>query len=94
MNEPNVVITMDVLLQPEWQQCHVVVLSIFFSVHPLADVRRTVLQLHAIRLTTFQKPHCVAVRQSQVSQIQNDVSVVAIEKLLQFRDVHRLHTPT
>jgi hypothetical protein len=50
MNEPNVVITMDSLFKPEPQQCHDVVPSIFFSVHPLADVRRTILQIHAIRL--------------------------------------------
>src|ERR1700722_11130719 len=29
------------------QQCRFVLLSIFFSVHPLADVRRTILKLHA-----------------------------------------------
>jgi hypothetical protein len=34
------------------QQCRFVVLSVLFSVHPLADVRRTVLKLHAIRLAT------------------------------------------
>ena len=34
------------------QQCRFVVLSVLFSVHPLADVRRTVLKPHAIRLAT------------------------------------------
>src|SRR6266478_5312143 len=49
--EKNVVIaTMDLLLQPEPQQCHVVLPSIFFPVHPLADIRRTVLKLHPICL--------------------------------------------
>ena len=72
----------------------VVVLSVLFSVHPLADVRRTVLKLHAIRLATPQKPHCAAIRQPQVPQTQNDVSIVAIKKLLQLRDLLRLHTPT
>jgi hypothetical protein len=34
------------------QQCQFVVLSVLFSVHPLADVSRTILKLHAIRLAT------------------------------------------
>ena len=36
------------------QQCRLVVLSIFFSVHPLADIGRTVLKLHAFRPATFR----------------------------------------
>jgi hypothetical protein len=45
--EKNVVITtMDFLLG------HVVVPSIFFSVHPLADVRRAVLKRHPVPLAT------------------------------------------
>ena len=40
-----------------------VVLSISFSVHPLADVRRTVLKLHTLRLATPEKPHCIAIHQ-------------------------------
>jgi hypothetical protein len=94
--EKNVVITtIDFLSQAgALQQCRFVLLSIFFSVHPLADVRRTVLKLHSIRLATPKKPHGVAIRQPHVSQIQNDVSVVAIKKLFQFHDVLRFHTPT
>ena len=34
------------------QQCRFVVLSIFFSVHPFADVGRTVLKLHPVHLAT------------------------------------------
>ncbi len=34
------------------QHCRFVVLSVLFSVHPLADVCRTVLKPHAIRLAT------------------------------------------
>src|SRR5580700_6232985 len=51
--EKNVVIaTVKFLLLPEAQLCYVAVPSIFFSVHPLADVRRTVLKLHPVPLAT------------------------------------------
>jgi hypothetical protein len=43
---------------------------------------------------TVSEPHSVAIRQPHVTQIQNDVLVVAIKKLLQLRDLLRLHTPT
>jgi hypothetical protein len=42
--------TIDFLSQTGALQCRFVVLSVFFSVHPLADVRRTVLKLDAVRL--------------------------------------------
>ena len=71
-----------------------VVLSVLLSVHPLADVGRTVLKPHALRLATPEKPNGVAIRQPQLSQVQNDVLVVAVEKLLQLRDLLSLHTPT
>ena len=41
-----------------------------FSVDPIADVCRTVLELYTIRFATLQAPHCVAIRQFQVPQIQ------------------------
>jgi hypothetical protein len=69
------------------QQCQALARSIFFLFHPISDVRRTILKLHAIRLATPQKLHCVAIRQPHFSQIQNDVSVVRIEEPLQVGDV-------
>lgn len=53
--------------------------SIFFSVHPLADVGSTVLKFQTIRFTTHEKAHYFAIDYANVFQIQNDVAVVRLQ---------------
>ena len=44
-------------------------LSIFFSLHPFANIWSAVLKLHAIRFATREKMQCVAIDYANVFQI-------------------------
>jgi hypothetical protein len=65
--------------RPEPQQCDLAVPSIFFSLHPFADIGSAILKLHAIRFATYKKPHYVAIDYGNVFQIENDVAAVRLK---------------
>jgi hypothetical protein len=62
--------------------------SISFSFHPFADVWSALLKRHAIRLSTREKKHYLAIDYANVFQIQNDVAAVrlAFKQSLQLGD--------
>jgi hypothetical protein len=86
-DHPQNLIRCDRLTQPQWtssftpepQQCHVAVPSIFFSLHPFADIGSAILKLHAIRFATYEKAHYVAIDNGDVFQIENDVAAFRLE---------------
>jgi len=53
--------------------------SIFFSLHPFADIGSAILKLHAIRFATYEKEHYVTIDHGNVFQIENDVAAVRLE---------------
>ncbi len=53
--------------------------SIFFSLHPFANIGSAVLELHAIRFTTREKAHYVPTDETHVLQVYNDVAVIRLE---------------
>jgi hypothetical protein len=53
--------------------------SIFFSLHPFANIWSAILKRHAIRFATGEKAHYVAVDDGNVLQIQNNVAAVLLE---------------
>jgi hypothetical protein len=69
---------MDFLLQPEPQQCHVVVSSIFFSLHPFANIGSAVFKRYAIRFAAHKKTHRLAIDYDDLFQIQNNFSVIRL----------------
>jgi len=54
-------------------------LSVFFSLHPFANIWRAVLKLDAIRFATREKAHYVAIDQADVFQVYHDVAVIRLE---------------
>src|SRR5882724_4898599 len=57
------------MLLNQARHCHVDALSIFFSLHPFANILSAVLKLHAVLLAAHEREHYVAINYANVFQI-------------------------